>query len=272
MGVLKNPINYSYRVTAIKWKIFNATVIQPHLQDIQSISISTKRVKLCWISFGSERTVSEIFRLSMINENAKDFNVFPHIPGNAMNKKEGIEKILKRIQVINPQLRYQVRMGDSDLVVKIKYQYKHDYRPYVSVSLADIDPNDTVPGWELVMSGRKTTPVTPKAGPFDWQKPGKRNASRSPEDRSSKRSNREDIDDWQIAEFIHEFLEGTRTKPRYQNLDWQAVVAQAEDDFGDHGAAPLQTTPGEALPEVQHGAAPPQAEPVAANSTSDFSN
>merc|ERR1711954_400575 len=123
------------------------------------------------------------------------------------------------------------------------------------------------------MAGRKTTPETPKAGPFDWQKKGKRNASRSPEDRSSKRSNREKIDDWQIAEFTHEFLEGTRTKPRYQNLDWQAVVAAArqEDDIDEHGAAPPQTSLDEVQPKAQHGAAPPQTELAAANPTSDFS-
>merc|ERR1711954_167759 len=273
MGVLKNPINYSYRVTAIKWKIFNATGIQPHLQDIQSIQISTKRVKLCWISFGSERTVAEIFRLSMINGSSKEFNVFPHIPGKAMSKKEGIERIMKRIQAINQQLRYQVRMGENDLILKIKYQYKDDYRPYVSVDIKDIDPNDPIPDWELVMSSRKTIPETPKAGPFDWQKAGKRNASRSPEDRSSKRSNREDIDDWQIAEFIHEFLEGTRTKPRYKNLDWQAVVAAArrEDEIEEHGAAPPQASLEAVPPHAHHGAAPPQTDQAAANPTSDLS-
>merc|ERR1712081_108516 len=129
-------------------------------------------------------------------------------------------------------------------------------------NIKDIDPNDTIPDWELVMSGRKTTPETPRAGPFDWQKAGKRGASRSPEDRSSKRSNREEIDDWQIAEFIHEFLEGTVTKPRYQNLDWQAVVAAAgkEDEIDEHGAAHPQTSLEAVPPQAQHGPATPQTE------------
>merc|ERR1711954_104115 len=187
-----------------------------------------------------------------------------HIPAKAMKKKEGIEKIRKRIQAINSQLRYQVRIGDSDLIIKIKYQYKDDYRPYVSVSLQDIDPNDTVPDWELVMAGRKvTSPETPTSGPFDWQvKAGKRNASRSPEDRLSKRSNREEIDDWQVAEFIHEFLEGTATKPRYHNLDWQAEVATAlsEEAQDDHGAYPSQTNHGAAPSQTNHGPVTPRSD------------
>merc|ERR1711954_331659 len=114
--VLKNPVTYSKRVTAIKFIIYNATGIPPHQLDILRVTISTKRVKLCWISFASERTVNEIFRLSMINGNSKDFNAFPHIPAKAMARKEGIEKTLKRIQAIESQLRYQVRMGQNDLL------------------------------------------------------------------------------------------------------------------------------------------------------------
>merc|ERR1711954_627990 len=180
-----------------------------------------------WVSFSNEKTVNEIFRLSMINGNANDFNAFPHIPPKAMTRKDGIEKILKRIQTIDKQLRYQVQMGEDDLVVKIKYQFKDDYRPYVSVSINDIDPNDTVPAWDLVMSKRKTPDAAPEArSEFDWQtKAGKRNASRSPEDRKNKRNNREDINNWQIAEFIHAFLVGTTTKPKYTNLDWRVEAA-----------------------------------------------
>merc|ERR1711954_507558 len=97
---------------------------------------------------------------------------------------------------------YQVRMGNDDSVIKIKYQFKDDYRSYMSVKLQDIDPNDTVPDWDLVMDKRKTVTSNPKVNdPFDWNTiSGKRNASRSPEDRSSKRSNREEVDDFQIAE------------------------------------------------------------------------
>merc|ERR1711954_112184 len=254
--VLKNPVTYSNRVTAIKFKIYNATGIPPHQLDILNLSISTKRVKLCWVTFSSERTVSEIFRLSMINGNAREFNAFPHIPAKAMCRKEDIEKILKLIQAINTQLRYQVRMRDDDLVVKVKYSYKDDYQPYRTVRLADIDPNDTVRDWDLTTVRRKeSAPPVSSGSSFNWQvKAGKKNASQSPESREAKSTNREQIDDWQVAEFIHAFLEGTATKPRYANLDWQA---EARTELTEQGGA----TPGAelhhgAVPQPEHGAAP----------------
>merc|ERR1711954_468994 len=217
---------------------------------------------------GSERTVNEIFRLSMVNGNAREFNAFPHIPAKAMCRKEGIEKIIKMIQAINTQLRYQVRMGESDLVIKIMYQYKDDYRPYVSVSLKDIDPNDSVPDWDLVMGKKKESPAgaTP-SNPFDWQTKGKRGASSSPEDRLTKRRNQEEIDDWQVAEFVHAFLEGTATKPKYQNLDWQSEAATDLTEGGQEtpaaqAAGAGQLEDGAVASALEHGAAP-----IASNSS-----
>merc|ERR1712081_151988 len=270
--ILKNPVTYSNRVTAVKFKIHGNTGIPPNQLDITRISISTKRVKLCWISFEKERTVNEIFRLAMINGNVRNFNAFPHIPAKAMACKEGIEKILKRIQAIDKQLRYQVRMGNDDLVIKIKYQYKDDYRPYISINLNDIDPNDTVPDCDLVMDKRKTDTTNPRTNnPYDWNtKAGKRNASRSPEDRSSKRTNREEVDDFQIAEFIHAFLEGTATKPRYETLNWNLEAAtnfngDSEERPGtssDHGAALVELEDGAAPLDPNHGAALAQPAPM----------
>merc|ERR1711954_148169 len=122
---------------------------------------------------------------------------------------------------INTQLRYQVRMGEDDLLVKVKYNYKDDYQPYCTVSIRDIDPNDTVREWDLISAKRKES-VAP-GSVYEWQvKAGKRSASQSLENRQSKRTNREQIDDWQVAEFLHTFLEGTITKPKYANLDWLA--------------------------------------------------
>merc|ERR1711954_593937 len=251
--VLKNPVTYSKRVTAIKYKIYNATGIPPHQLDILNISISTKRVKLCWVSFASERTVSEIFRLSMINGNAQEFNPFAHIPAKAMCRKEDIEKILKRIQAINTQLRYQVRMGEDNLVVKVKYSYKDDYQPYCTVRICDIDPNDTVRDWDLTTARKKeSAPPMSSGSSFDWQvKAGKRNASQSPESREAKRTNREQIDDWQVAEFIHAFLEGTATKPKYANLDW---LAEARTELREQEEVTPEPQHG-AVPQLEHGAA-----------------
>merc|ERR1712081_16740 len=141
-------------------------------------------------------------------------------------------------------------------------------RPYVSVDINDIDPNGTVPDWDLVMDKRKAEArnIRPN-NPYDWNtKLGKRNASRSSEDRSAKRSNREEVDDFQIAEFIHAFLEGTATKPRYETLNWNLEAAtnfdgDSEERPGtsfDHGAALVELEDGAAPLDPNHGVAPAQ--------------
>ena len=33
------------------------------------------------------------------------------------------------------------------------------------------------------------------------------------------------VDDWQVAEYLHAFIEGTVTKPSYGNLDWSKEAA-----------------------------------------------
>merc|ERR1712081_144988 len=140
---------------------------------------------------------------------------------------------MKRVQTINTQLRYQVRMGDDDLILKVKNHRKDDYSPYVSVPLADIDPNETIEEWDLVTS-RKVAEKQAGAekNPFDWQvKLGKRGASQSPEDiRKPKRKNQELVDDWQIAEYLHAFIEGTATKPNYGNLNWTEEAANGLEE------------------------------------------
>merc|ERR1711954_110100 len=115
--ILKNPINYDARVTSIKTKIFNASGIMPHCLDITRVSISTKKVKLAWVCFKKPKTVTEIFCLAVQNGNMTKFNAFPHVPGKATLRKEGLETILKSLQNANKQFRYQIRLGLKDLEV-----------------------------------------------------------------------------------------------------------------------------------------------------------
>merc|ERR1711954_584160 len=133
--VFKNPINYDARITGIKTKIFNATGIPHHKLDILRISISTKRAKLAWVTFVKTKTVADIFRLAVINGNASEFNAFPHVPAKAMARRDGIERILKSLQADNPQLRYQIRLGEEDLEVFLKNHKEYDYVPYRKVTV-----------------------------------------------------------------------------------------------------------------------------------------
>merc|ERR1711954_634722 len=102
--LFKNPVNHEGRITAVKYKIYNATGIEPHKLDIVNFNISSKNATLAWVTFGSEKTVREIFRLSVQNGNETKFNCFPHIPAKGMKRNDGIVKILKRLQLINTNL------------------------------------------------------------------------------------------------------------------------------------------------------------------------
>merc|ERR1711954_488903 len=208
--------------------------IMPHLLDITRLTISTKKVKLAWVSFSKSRTVNEIFRLAVLNGNMTKFNAFPQIPGKAMARKEGLEKILKSLQTINNQLRYQIQLGKNDLEVMVKIHKEFDYKPYRKVEIKNIDPNNDVPLWDL--TSRKSNPQTERINPFDAMKTaGKRGATESPEGHKSKRGN---IDHWQVQEYLWAYLEGTITEPNYTNLMWdiesnRGETTETPEDVGD---------------------------------------
>merc|ERR1711954_123681 len=180
--------------------------IPPHLLDVLRISISTKRAKLAWVTFGKKKTVSDIFRLAVINGNGTNFNAFPHVPAKAMARRDGIEAILKRLQVDNPSLRYLIRLGDDDLDVMLKNHKDYDYVPYRKVTVAMIDPKDEEA--ETNINGKRGAPESPEGKP------------------ESKRQ----VADWQVSEFIWSYLEGTQTQARYDDRQWELDPHQLNEN------------------------------------------
>merc|ERR1711954_618009 len=175
-------------------------------------------------TFASSRTVNNIFKLSVQNGNQTSFQAFPHIPGRAMARKTGLEEILKRLQGMNKQIRYQIRLGKDDIKLFMKNHVEYQWKPYRKVEIHVIDPNGNVPKWDLTKNDAMNT--TNNVNSFNITKqPGKRGPVESLERRASKRSN---IDDWQVCEFIWAFLEGTKTTPEYKDLTWEEV--QADDE------------------------------------------
>ena len=129
-------------------------------------------------------------------------------------------------------------MGDDDLVVKAKLHRRDDYRPYVTIPIEDLDPNNTVPDWNTVSKDKNVANNEKTTNNSDQRKGNKRGASNSPEDaRTRKRMNGEEIDDWQVAEFLFAFLEGTATRPKYENLDWNTVANREENNFLEEAVA-----------------------------------
>merc|ERR1711954_102117 len=215
--LFKNPVTYEARVTGIKIKIYNATGIPPQKLDIIRITISTKRAKLAWVTFSSSKTVNDIFRLSVINGDSSQFNAFPHVPAKAMARYDKIEEILKNLQAQNKALRYQIRLGEDDLIIMVKNHRDFDYVPYRRVTLQMIDPNDEVPEWDLVS----------KTIPEETNENGKRNAAESPE---GKPAPKRQVNIWQVSEFLWAFLEGTQTAANYEDLQWDLEPSQTEEN------------------------------------------
>merc|ERR1711954_620696 len=234
--ILKNPVTYEARVSGIKMKIYNAPGIPPHLLDVLRISISTKRAKLAWVTFGKKKTVSDIFRLAVINGNGTNFNAFPHVPAKAMARRDGIEEILKRLQVDNPSLRYQIRLGDSNLDIMVKNHKDYDYVPYWKVTVAMIDPNDEVPEWDL----------SAKEDEVETNVNGKRGAQESPK---GKPVSKRQVADWQVSEFIWSYLEGTQTQARYDDRQWELDPHQLNENEEIGEEAEPEETGEEAEPE-----------------------
>merc|ERR1711954_201847 len=212
--IFKNPTNNVAVMAGVKQKIFNATGIPHHRLKITRVSISTKRAKLAWISFESDKIVSEIFRLATQNGGNREFNAFPHIPGKAMRKHDAIVNIMKRLQESNTQLRYQIRLGKEDLELKCKNLFQYDYRPYVKVDLSMIDPNNEIPDWDL--SFKRSNPCSLQSS-ITLDKGDKRQAEESPEHQKKQKRTR-CVPEWQIGEFLWEYLEGTKTTPRYEEV------------------------------------------------------
>merc|ERR1711954_6228 len=226
--VFKNPINYDARITGIKTKIFNATGIPHHKLDIVGISISTVRAKLAWVTFVKTKTVANIFRLALINGNASEFNAFPHVPAKAMARRDGIERILKSLQADNPQLRYQIRLGEEDLEIYLKNHKEYDYVPYRKVTVNMIDPNEEVPEWDLNCKIDDET---------EENENGKRTAADSPEGKPASKRN---VHSWQISEFIWAYLEGTQTAPSYEEVDIETEDAADENEEEEKEAEEVQ--------------------------------
>merc|ERR1711954_205312 len=102
------------------------------------------------------------------------------------------------------------------IILKRKSSIIYVKQPQLSPYHAS-DPNNEVPKWELTF--KPTVPTKANdINPYYWRaKKGKRDASESP--KMKQRRKKGNVNIWQVAEFLHSFLEGMATKPVYTDLD-----------------------------------------------------
>merc|ERR1711954_225372 len=100
-----------------------------------------------------------------------------------------------------------------------------DYQPYVPVCLDILDPNNEVPDWDL------NTKPSPEDTAEDQFKGNKRIAENSPEGSLARKRKPENyVNDWQIAEFLEAYINGTATAPNYTDSNW--LENEVTTDYG----------------------------------------
>merc|ERR1712081_133727 len=166
-----------------------------------------------------------------------------HIPGKAMRKHDAMVDILKRLQESNTQLRYQIRLGKGDIELRCKNHFQYDYRPYVKIDLAMIDPNNEIHDWDL--SFKRINPCSQQIS-IMLDKGDKRLAEESPENQKQMKRKRF-VPEWQIGEFLWMYLEGTRTTPEYVEVDNEIEIEMDSNSNKDEKST--ENTEGDAETE-----------------------
>ena len=95
-------------------------------------------------------------------------------------------------------------------MIMLKNHKEHDYVPYRKVEIAMFDPNGEVKEWDL-------TSKIPGKDNNEVNENGKRVAPESPEGKTAPKKK---ISDWQLSEILWAYLEGTETRPKYDDTSW----------------------------------------------------
>ena len=96
---------------------------QMHFQ-IGEITIHTIKMasnwnsKIMWIEVG-EQTVQRLLNRSITLKNP-NIQLVTYYPARLWNKRKEMNEIMKEVRKSNPELRYQIKVGKSDLILKTK--------------------------------------------------------------------------------------------------------------------------------------------------------
>lgn len=70
--------------------------------------------------------------------------MFASVPAGAKPRSREILRIMKDVNFINPNIKYQIRSGHEDLRLMVKIQYEGDYRHWKEISISEIDPLNAI--------------------------------------------------------------------------------------------------------------------------------
>lgn len=224
--LFRDPSWENLRFQVLTRKISQNTHIPENQIRITSLNISSVNFDIAWIRFESEFTVRNIYKNSARIQ-SNQLHMFPVIPPCAIERKKQLESILKKLQAINPRFRYQIRLGANDFRIFVKEFVKGEYSPYREVPLEIIDPHEDSPTIktdtttvlpEELPSSEESLRIMDKGENTEWK--SLNDAQRRDLFRLKLKDKNTRVTPLQIAEFLGEFLTGTRT------LHHQAFLAK----------------------------------------------
>ena len=98
---------------------------------------------IMWVS-GTPRFVYQVYQAA---SKLKDRSTFikTYIPFEAFDRKVALDKLLEERRKKTPNLKTNVRLGNSDFYVMEKIVLPNDFKPWTYVDLSVIDPDNSLP-------------------------------------------------------------------------------------------------------------------------------
>ena len=84
----------------------------------------------------SEDIVKEVFKRASAQDSESDpIKVMPWIHPMALDRKKIIDERMMNLKKLKPELRFQVRNGETDLKLLVKEYFRDDYSNYLEFKL-----------------------------------------------------------------------------------------------------------------------------------------
>ena len=110
--------------------------------------------KILWVE--TDPDFAKTMFIAMSKTNNHDINVIQYIACSALDRKKGIDKKMRELRLTDPDLRYQVRIGEADLELWTKHQIPGRFSQYKPMKFATVDPLNELP--KLKFKGKEIDP------------------------------------------------------------------------------------------------------------------
>ena len=215
-----DPANKLYRFNACRNYLAKGTGIDKEDIYIENVfcTVDDRKV-IAWIT-ADKHMIKELFK-GAGTVKLERFSIFNSIPQGAKNRKKVLENLIKSYREHDPNIKYQIRTGYTDLKLMIKYVVENDFTFWREVKVEDIDAFRDVPERDLDTPDetevtRDVMNETPPNNVFDWtekkKKSQKKRKNMNLEQQQRKKSKNEYTMAIMAAK-IRDYLNGTGRLP-----------------------------------------------------------